>query len=49
MVGLRAELRFQTVEHEPDWGTLVVSGPVMSFDAFGRRWFEYAATVQIRP
>jgi hypothetical protein len=50
---LWAELRHKLMDADPenlaDWSTLVVSGLIESTDGRGRTWFEYVATIKVRP
>ena len=51
--GLRAQLRHRLLHAGcsglQDWDTLLVVGPVESTNDRGRTWFEYVATVELRP
>jgi hypothetical protein len=59
VAGLRAELRHlvqlasllgrREADEQPDWDTLVITGPTGTRDAQGREWFEYTATVHAYP
>ncbi len=51
--GLRAELRHEFAvrggTEQPDWDTLVLTGPVESRGRSGSTWYEYTLGVACRP
>lgn len=50
--GLRGRLRLMITDYsadaDPEWATLMISGPAKSKDARGNTWFEWTAAVEAR-